>query len=451
MIDELLGQKVGRWQIDSYLGCGKSALVMSAIDSRGVRAAVKIFDPELIERLGKPMQLARIARECALAEGGHPHLVRIYDGGECVSTGRLYVAMELIDAPNLGSVLSSVPRERIAPIVKQIASAAHFLESKELAHRDIKPDNIAISKDYLKATLLDLGVLRPFGSAGLTDEDARVFIGTLRYSSPEFLLREEVDSIEGWRAITFYQLGAVLHDMIMRRPLFEEYSDPYAMLVEAVKSTKPTLRADDVSPDLIALAQNCLIKKSDARNKLVSWADFELMTEVHDAVTAARERVRKRALVAQLAPGIQANIPSLEYRQMRELITNRIESIIRGECVASASFPPLELQADQESESVCVRFRQSEEHGLSIKTTILFTFTIIDRASIAFSLSGAIGITEVQVPPVAPIPKLEIFRGQLDSQLCPQKIQDFLYEAVDRVQQLAQPVPSGGRWLEVTQ
>jgi hypothetical protein len=67
---------------------------------------------------------------------------------------------------------------------------------------------VAISHDFEHCTLLDLGVIRPVGIAEITDERQRHFIGTLRYSPPELLIREEQDTPEGWRAITFYQLGA---------------------------------------------------------------------------------------------------------------------------------------------------------------------------------------------------------------------------------------------------
>jgi eukaryotic-like serine/threonine-protein kinase len=124
-------------------------------------------------------------------------LVQIFAGGECAESGYLYVAMEFIDAPYLGSALTLVPREKIASLLHQIASAARFLEEKHLAHRDIKPDNIAVFPDFSQAVLLDLGVLRPFGDPGLTDDNARIFVGTARYSSPEFLLRNEQDTPEG--------------------------------------------------------------------------------------------------------------------------------------------------------------------------------------------------------------------------------------------------------------
>ena len=250
---ELINQRIGRWLIRRYIGSGKSAVVFEG-EKDGQQSALKVFDPELVEKFGKATQLGRIERERSLIGEHHLHLVQIFDGGECAESGYLYVAMELIEAPNLGSSLTLVPREKIASLLYQIASAARFLEEKNLAHRDIKPENIAVFPDFSRAVLLDLGVLRPFGDPSLTDDDARGFVGTLRYSSPEFLLRTEKDTRDGWRAVTFYQLGAVLHDLIMRRPLFQEFSDPYALLVEAVKSEQPAIRADDVPADLILLA-----------------------------------------------------------------------------------------------------------------------------------------------------------------------------------------------------
>ena len=46
------------------------------------------------------------------------------------------------------------------------------------------------------------------------DPKSRYFLGTLRYASPEFLLRREQDSPDGWRAVTTYQIGTVLYEMI---------------------------------------------------------------------------------------------------------------------------------------------------------------------------------------------------------------------------------------------
>lgn len=289
--DSLLGRTVGGWKIEKLYGYGKSAVVMAA-RRESVDGAVKIFHNELIERFGKDVQLDRISREKSLIGAEHPNLVRILDGGECTQTGHLYVVMEPIAQPNLKECLPTVPQEAIPKLVAQIASAARFLADRNLVHRDIKPENIAVSEDFAKAILLDLGVIRFFGAADLTDVDARPFIGTLRYSSPEFLRREEQDTEEGWRALTFYQIGAVLHDLLMRQPLFSDVSEPYALLVKAVESSVPKINGSDSR--LVSLAKHCLIKKPETRLELVTWNDFkEVSASDGSAALEIREQIRK--------------------------------------------------------------------------------------------------------------------------------------------------------------
>lgn len=225
---------IGGWKISGSFGHGKSAVVLQAC--RGTEeGAVKVFHSELVERFGKTTQLERVIRECSLIGSAHPHLVRIIDGGECAATGHLYVVMERVPFRSLRNCLLDLPHGAVGRVLSQVASAARFLEDRGLVHRDIKPENIAITDDYQRAILLDLDVLRPIGLSNLTDVNQQPFIGTLRYSSPEFLLREEADTVDGWRAVTFYQLGAVLHDLLMKREIFEAWSEPYARLVDAVQ------------------------------------------------------------------------------------------------------------------------------------------------------------------------------------------------------------------------
>ena len=95
-------------------------------------------------------------------------------------------------------------------MVKQIATAAKFLEDNNLVHRDIKPENISISSGLEMAKLLDLGVIRPVLDVEADVVTGNAFLGTTRYSSPEYLMREgDEDSKEGWRALTFYQTRCV--------------------------------------------------------------------------------------------------------------------------------------------------------------------------------------------------------------------------------------------------
>lgn len=182
LIAELMGKEIGGWKIKSHRGQGHSAVVFDAVRD-GEVGALKVFDPDLVDRSGKGKQIARINRELALRGESHPHLVRVLDGGLCTKTDYLFIVMELLDSPNLASVIDTLPRDRIRPVISQVASAAKFLEDRRIVHRDIKTDNIAISPDFKHATLLDLGVIRPLDlttAEPSSDGRRKSFVGTLR-------------------------------------------------------------------------------------------------------------------------------------------------------------------------------------------------------------------------------------------------------------------------------
>ena len=222
-------------------------------------AALKLIDPELVERFGRERQVARIHRERELIGHDHSHLVHIYDADVCPVTDYLYVAMELIESLTLTNLVPNLPPDRILPVIEQVASAAKFFEDENFAHRDIKPDNISLAEDCDSAKLLDLGVIRPVVSSNENNGTENAFLGTTRYSSPECLTRDgDEDSSRGRRSLTFYQLGALLHDMIMRRSLFHDVDRPQTRLTDAVRYTVPTIECPDVHPRLIGLAKSCL-------------------------------------------------------------------------------------------------------------------------------------------------------------------------------------------------
>ena len=449
--------QLGDWTIGEPLGSGKSASVFRA--ARGSSAAaLKIFDPFIVEKYGKDTQLARLGRELSLRGLHHPHLVDIIDGGECSKSGLIYVVMELVESPNLATVLPDVPRDRIWPIIAQLAAAARFLEENGLAHRDIKPDNIAISSDFTTCKLLDLGVIRPVGTAELTDETQRYFLGTLRYSPPEFLLREEEDTPEGWRAVTFYQMGAVLHDLIMQKRLFGDIVEPYARLVQAVERDVPTIAAADVQADLVFLARNCLQKKPHLRLQLVGWRSFEVHTPKLPLVADLKERIRQRR-----APSPRSVDSSDErdkvVRERAAEIQSQIQGLIRRECVASGLFPPVKIVGlqDEAPDNACTVavFPESTPHNLRVPLRLWVRLKVLDAPSSAIELESWAAVGSDPSEKVAPSSSLikTIFCGVHDEVVVRPILQQLLYAALDEAQQFAAKPENGGdetRWLSLS-
>jgi serine/threonine protein kinase len=358
---------------------------------------VKVFKKSLVQEFGKQEQLERIERELTLRNHDHPNLIQILDGGECPKTGFLYVVMELIDAPNVASVISQIPRERIRSIIAQIADAAHYLESRGIVHRDIKPDNIAITRDSFKPTLLDLGVIRPLDISKLTDpsdEKRESFLGTMRYSPPEYIFRTEDESEDGYRAITFYQLGGVLHDLIMKERLFEAYSKPKARLVKAVELETPTLQQADVPQDLVLLAQNCLLKRPELRLRFVNWEHFQ-ETKGVDKSEQARMRVMRRFAASLDSSDLESRVtkPVTAWDSQRTVneVQQRLTNTIKAICVTQKILPrttTTELPSfDERSANVLIVFEAAPTLEMKTALAVLVTAQIIDIIPASVSVS----------------------------------------------------------------
>jgi eukaryotic-like serine/threonine-protein kinase len=442
-IKALLGKTVGTWLLTYYIDSGKSAHVFKG--QRGSEfAAVKVFDPELIEKYGKEEQVARIQRQLTLIGKHHPNLIEIIEGGICKATGHYYLVMDLFDGPSLAKVVSDLPTERVWPIVGQIASAARYLEALDIVHRDIKPDNIGITTDFQKAVLLDVGVMRPLVDADLTDAEQKRFIGTLRYSSPEFLFRYEEQNADGWRAITFYQLGAVLHDMLMRKPIFEEFTDPFARLVEAVRSEHPKIAAPSAPPDLVLLAQHCLLKDPKQRLKLIEWDDFQPKAATVPTAVTAKERIRKRlaanrSIEAKLEENLVLEYEARTTRRLVEEFHSAVERIIRQECIGSELFPPLELHNYVEEvpsqARLALSFRPSPAFGLSKRLTIWVLLELRDKASKIVAISTAKATGEVDPAWPSSAAPAQLYEGIFEEEIVRARLQDFLYGSLDQAQQ----------------
>jgi serine/threonine protein kinase len=443
-VKELMGQTVGGWLITGYVAFGKSAILFKA-ENDGAVGAIKIYDPELVDRFGAHVVEERIRRQLALRGRSHPNLITIIDGGHCNKTGLHYLVMALLEYPNLAAQIAGVPRDRIWAIISQVVEAAKFLEDLGLAHRDIKPDNIAISPDFQHAVLLDLGVLRPVGIGNLTDEEQRIFIGTLQYSSPEFLLRAEEDTIEGWRAVTFYQLGAVLHDMIMKKRIFAELENPYARLVQAVQHDVAVVEAKDVAPELVLLARNCLVKDPKLRLQIVQWEDFHPPDATVSVGLDAKERIRKRrALARQSTNSFQDSDVEQRERNLRRSLDDvqtKLQEAIRRECIGNDLFPPLEFR-DYYNDTpgvgdFGVRLCESPEHALEKSLFIWISSALLESQSGIVEISAAACLHDVwpDAKDLTAQRTTRLFRGVFEESVVEVLLRDLIYNALDRAQE----------------
>ena len=435
--EEHRGLMVGVWTIMGYVGHGGSAVVLRAVRD-DLTAALKVIDQEIVDKFGRDEQIERVKRERQLIGHDHPNLIQIYDAGVCDRTQFLFVAMELHESGTLTDLIPTFPREHIYTIIAQVSGAARYLEDMQLVHRDIKPDNVVLTEDFSKATLLDLGVLRPVSNLDDDITTATSFLGTTRYSSPEYLLREgKEESMNGWRALTFYQLGGLLHDMIMRRRLFDEIDAPPARLTDAVRYENPLIESDEVPPRLVGLAKSCLQKDWELRLKLVSWDSFAqapLESDIEVTESKIAERIGARASPGPARP--KERVTGSRRRALQR-VRSRISTLLGQQCTDAGLFPPIRIDGvdDPESDSteIILQTGPSTTHAVSRLLVVSFNTTVLDFRAMHIRIEGiaAVGVVNFEHEEQGMV---EVFVGELDAQELGESLRRMAVRALDAAQ-----------------
>src|SRR5262245_13932561 len=152
------GSRVGPYEILSLLGTGGMGEVYRARDPRLCRdVAIKVLPSEFSvdrERLRRFEQEARAA-----AALNHPNILAVYDVG--ATDGTPYVVSELLKGDTLRVVLAdgALPLRKVIDLGVQICQGLAAAHEQEIVHRDVKPENIFITKDG-RAKLLDFGLAK---------------------------------------------------------------------------------------------------------------------------------------------------------------------------------------------------------------------------------------------------------------------------------------------------
>lgn len=327
--------RADRWTLGEQLGKGGTAPVFEVESPEGPRA-LKIYDAQFSTGETGVLERKRVEQQLALKNHECPSLVEIYEGGEY--EGRLFLLMERAPGHELEKILSTLPRAHIRHVLDQVARAAMFLRDRGLCHRDIKSANIFVSDDFSRVTLLDISVIReihdPLG-IGTDHEDQLPVVATARYSPPEYLFRLLDPGSDLWHALNVYQLGALLHDLIMREPLFQsEYArskENRYRFAWIVATSIPDVRATDVDQDLVLMARRAL-DKDWQRRSTVRLEDF-LSTSKARKTQALRTLGFARP--AQDAPEENLSATTARIAQLAQALDDAVVKYLRTNNITS--------------------------------------------------------------------------------------------------------------------
>lgn len=259
-MSDLSGEIIdNRYELISLIAAGGMASIYKATDQRLDRlVAVKIMHPHLANDEEFVNRFIREAK--AIASLSHPNIVSIQDQGwNEGGTPAVFIVMEYIDGFTLRELLTErghlTPSELLhyaIPVVSALAQA----HSLGINHRDLKPDNILISKEG-RIKIADFGLARGATLGGTMSVESSIVLGSVSYLSPEQVERGISDARSD-----IYSLGIMFYELLTGHKPF----DGDTPIQIALKHVNERVPAPSLSQAGIAPALDDLVLRATAHN-----------------------------------------------------------------------------------------------------------------------------------------------------------------------------------------
>lgn len=246
----------GRYEIIDEIGRGGMAVVYRIMDhTLQKQAALKMIKGSLQQDEG---YLKRFIREAqAAAKLSHPNIVDVYDVDQ--DRGHWFIVMELIDGVTLKQYIQNKGRlssTECMSISMQAADALYTAHKAGIIHRDIKPDNIIITRNG-NVKISDFGIARMQSSDTMTVDAC----GSVYYSSPEQVRGGYSD-----QRTDIYSLGVTMYEMCTGKlPFVGNSVVEIAMHHMEGNVISPTDMYGDISPRLNLIILKAMSRRMDDR------------------------------------------------------------------------------------------------------------------------------------------------------------------------------------------
>ena len=250
-----------RYEILNKVGTGGMSDVYLAHDKALNRqVAVKVLKTEFAEDKTFVTKFRAEAQSAANLE--HPNIVSIYDVG---SEGALYyIVMEYVEGITLKTYISKKGRlsyNEALSIAIQVGRGIESAHNKGIVHRDIKPQNIIISKEG-NVKVMDFGIARAASSNTISAE----LMGSVHYASPE-------QARSGYVTFTsdIYSLGIVMYEMMTGRVPYDG-DTAVSIAIQHIQSemVPPSAYAPDLPTAVERIIQKATMKSQDRRYQTMS-------------------------------------------------------------------------------------------------------------------------------------------------------------------------------------
>ena len=251
-----------RYEILEQIGNGGMSDVYKAKCHKLNRyVAIKVLKPEFSQDTSF---VSKFRVEAQSAAGlSHPNVVNVYDVGE--ENGIHYIVMELVEGITLKKYIEKrgkLPYKEAVSIAIQVANGMEAAHKHHIVHRDIKPQNIIISKEG-KVKVTDFGIAKAATSSTINSSAA---MGSVHYMSPEQARGGYSDERSD-----IYSFGITLYEMLTGKVPFDG-DTTVAVAVQHIQDAipAPSEIAEDVPLSVDKIVLKCTQKKTERRYQTVS-------------------------------------------------------------------------------------------------------------------------------------------------------------------------------------
>ncbi len=280
----MTGETILHYKIMDKLGEGGMGVVYKAEDVKLKREVAIKFLPRHISVDEDEHRRFEIEAQAA-ASLNHPNIATIYTVEE--DNNEMFIVMELVDGVELKDKIKSGPikLDESINIATQIAEGLEEAHKKGIVHRDIKSQNVMITKED-KVKIMDFGLAKIGRGINLTKSGTT--FGTMSYMSPEQIYGKEADARSD-----IWSFGVVLYEMLCGHLPFEaEYEQAIAYSI--VNSEAGSLPEELDCPSYLKnIVAKCLQK--DPNNRYQNVSDFlkDLKTGNAPEIKSSRYRAKK--------------------------------------------------------------------------------------------------------------------------------------------------------------
>jgi serine/threonine protein kinase/tetratricopeptide (TPR) repeat protein len=231
----MIGKTISHYRILEKLGEGGMGVVYKAEDAKLDRVvALKFLPPHLTSSQAEQARFLQEAK--AAAALNHPNVCSVIDLREV--DGQQFIVMEYVDGTPLRQLSPLAEVDDAIGYAIHIAEALQAAHGKGIVHRDVKSENVMITRDR-RVKVMDFGLAKLKGSSRLTKESST--IGTLGYMAPEQIQGNDADERSD-----IFSFGAVLFEMLTGRLPFRGEHDA-AMMYSILN--EPPLSVPDLCPE----------------------------------------------------------------------------------------------------------------------------------------------------------------------------------------------------------